>query len=100
MHYRCRCDTYFSITYNLSVYRVTYKNLGHTHPGNGTAAEKGEYRPTQKYMEPERNSLSNLSSIHPEKSLDTHEIFYPEKSLRKQNMVRWDKNSVMFTHLR
>ena len=50
-------------------------------------------------MELESNSLSNLSSIHPEKSLDTHEIFHPEKSLRNQNMVRWVIHSVIFTHL-
>ena len=66
MHYWCRCDTYFSITYRLSVYSVTYKNLSHTHPGNGTAAEKGEYIPTNKYTESERKYLSNISSIHSE----------------------------------
>ena len=99
MHHRCSCDIYFSTTYNFSVYSIKYKNLGRTHPGNGTAEEKGEYIPTNKYTESERKSLSNLSSIHPEKSVDTQEIFQPEKSLRKKNMVIWYRHSGMFTNL-
>ena len=46
-------------------------------------------------MESERK----LSSIHPEKALETHEIFYPEKSLRNQDTVRCDRHSVTFVHL-
>ena len=50
-------------------------------------------------MELERDFLSNLSSIYPEKSLDTREIFHPEKSVRNQNMVRRERHSVTVTHL-
>ena len=34
----------------MSVYDVTYKTIGHTHPGNSTAAGMGEYNPTKKGM--------------------------------------------------
>ena len=63
----------------MSVYDITYKTLGHTHHRNGTAAQKGERIPTKKEKEFEKNYLLNLPSIHPEKSLDTHEKCYPKK---------------------
>ena len=62
----------------MSVYDVTYKNLGHTHPGISTAEDMGEYIPPKKGMELERDSLLTLSSINPEISLETHKIFHPE----------------------
>ena len=40
--------------------------------------EKGEYTPTKEGIETEMNLSSNLSSIHPEISLDTKERFHPE----------------------
>ena len=40
-------------------------------------------------MELESNYLSTLSSIHPEKSLKTHEIFHPENHLEKSKLSDW-----------
>ena len=87
MHYLCGHNIYFSTAYHLSVYDITYNTLGYTHPGIVTTTEKGEYIPSKKRMELERNFSLTLSSIHPEISLETQEIFYPEKSLRNQDMV-------------
>ena len=39
----------------------------------------------------------NYSSL--KKSSETHERFYPEKSLINQDMVIWDKHSVTFNNL-
>ena len=64
----------------MSVYDVTYKTLGHTHPVISTAADMGEYSPPNKWMELERYSLLNLSSINPEILLETHKIFHPENN--------------------
>ena len=61
----------------MSVYDVTYKTLGHTYPGIYTASEMGEYSPSKKGMELERNFSFTLSSIK-EISLDPHKIFHPE----------------------
>ena len=66
MHYLFSRDIYFSTTYNLSVYDITYKTLDHTHPVIVTESEKGKYIPTKKDMEFESNSLLNLSIIYPE----------------------------------
>ena len=49
----------------MPVYDITYKTLGHTHPGISTAAKMGEYTPPKKGMELGSNALGNLSSIHP-----------------------------------
>ena len=67
MNYMWISDIYFYTTYNLSVYDISYKTLDHTYPGIVNAAEKGEYTPTNKYMELESNSLFTLSSTHTEK---------------------------------
>ena len=40
----------------MSVYDVTYKNLGHTNPVISTAAEIVENRPHKKGVESERDS--------------------------------------------
>ena len=61
----------------MSVYEVTYINLGHTNPLMSTAAEMGEYSPSDKGMELERNFSLTLSIINPEISLETHKIFHP-----------------------
>ena len=45
-------------------YEVTYKTLGHTHPGISTASEMVEYIPSKKGVELERYLLLNLSIIH------------------------------------
>ena len=66
MHYLCSCDIYFSTTYQLSVYYITYETLYHTHPGPVTEAEKEKCSPTKNDMEFERNYLLTLSSNHPE----------------------------------
>ena len=79
MNYMCSRDIYFSTTYHLSVYDMTYKALGRTCTGIFILSDKDEYNPPNKDMELERNYLLTLSSIHPEKSLETHEIFHPEK---------------------
>ena len=63
----------------MSVYDVTYETLGPTHPVICTSEYMGEYSPPKKGMELERYSLLNLSSINPERSLDTHKIFHHEK---------------------
>ena len=44
----------------MSVYDVTYKNLGHTHSGIYNAEDMGEYSTPNKGMELERDSLSTL----------------------------------------
>ena len=62
----------------MSVYDVTYKTLGHTHPGTSTAAAMGEYSPHKKRMELEMYSLLTVSSINLGRSLETHKIFQPE----------------------
>ena len=48
----------------MSVYGVTYKTLGHTHPGIYIGAKTSEYSPSKKG--------------NPERSLETHKIFHPE----------------------
>ena len=63
----------------MSVYDVTYETIGHTHPVISTAAEMGEYITPKKGMEPERNLSSIVSIINPERSLEIHKIFHPEK---------------------
>ena len=62
----------------MSVYEVTYKTLGLTHPGNSTAADMGEYILPNKGMEWESYFSLTLSIINSERSLETHKIFYPE----------------------
>ena len=62
----------------MSVYNVTYKTLGHTHPGTSAAVEMGEYSPPKKGMKLESNFSLTLSNINPERSLDTHKILYSE----------------------
>ena len=74
----CSSDIYFSTTYQISVYEIIYKTIGHTHSRIFTMEEKGEYTPTKEGIETEMNLSSNLSSIHPEISLDTKERFHPE----------------------
>ena len=49
----------------MSGYKITYKNLDHTHPGISTAAEMGEYSPFKEGMELESNLPLTLSSINP-----------------------------------
>ena len=44
----------------MSVYDVTYKTLGHTHPGFSTATDMGKYSPHNKGMELEWVYLLNL----------------------------------------
>ena len=56
-------------------YDVTYENLGHTHHGIYTAAEMGEYSPSKKGVELERNFSFTLSSIK-ETSLKPHKILH------------------------
>ena len=51
MHYMCSCNIYFSTTYHMSVYDVTLKTLGHTHPIISTAEEMGEYSPPDNGMD-------------------------------------------------
>ena len=75
------------------------KNLGHTRPGISTASDIGEYIPPKKVMELEINSSLILSSVNYEISLETQKIFHSEKSLRNQDMIRWDIHSVIFTTL-
>ena len=60
----------------MSVYDVTYKTLGHTHPGIFTSAEMGQHSPYKKGMELERNFSFTPSSIK-ERSLEPHKIFHP-----------------------
>ena len=60
----------------------------------------GEYSPYNKGIELESNLLLNLSVINPERSLETHKISHPEKSLRNQDMVIWDRHSFTFTPMR
>ena len=83
----------------MSIYNTTQKTLGRTHPVMVAADDKDEYSPPKKGIESERNLSLTLSSIHTEISLATHEIFHPEKSLRNQDMVRWDRHSVTLTNL-
>ena len=78
MHYLFSCDIYFSTTWHIPVYEGTYKTLGHKHPVIYTAADMGEYSSPKKYMELERDYLLTLSGINPERSLETHKIFYAE----------------------
>ena len=52
-----------------------YETLDHTHPVIFTASENGEYIPTKKYMELERNSLLTLSSNNPEIPLENHIVY-------------------------
>ena len=59
----------------------------------------GEYIPPKKGMELESNFLLTLSIIHTERSLETHKVFQPEKSLRNQDMVRRDGHSHKTTNL-
>ena len=63
----------------MSLYDITYKNLGRTQPLIFTALEMGEYRTQKKRIKLECNFPLNLSSIHPEISLDTHKLFLTEK---------------------
>ena len=51
----------------MSVYDVTNKTIGHTHPVIYTAADMGEYSPPKKGMELEMNLSLKLSSINPER---------------------------------
>ena len=51
MHFLQSRDIYLSRTYPPSVYEITYKTLGHTHPGIDTASYKGEDIPYKKDME-------------------------------------------------
>ena len=44
MNYLDSCNIYFSTTYNLSFYDITYKNLVHTHPGINNEADKRELK--------------------------------------------------------
>ena len=90
---------YFSTTYDLSVYDTKYKTLVHTHLVMVIAAYKVEYRPPNKGIESERNFSLTLSSVHPERSLEAHERFHPEKLLINQDLVRWDGHSVTLTNL-
>ena len=39
IHYLCSFDIHLSTMYHMSVYDVTYKTLGHTHPGIATAED-------------------------------------------------------------
>ena len=50
-------------------------------------------------MELESDLSLTLSSIHPEKSSETHERFNLEKLLINQDMVRWNKHSVVLASL-
>ena len=79
MHYLFSRYIHFSTTYHLSVYDITYETLGHTHPVIFTVTDNAEYIPTKTDMELESNSLLTPSSIHPEKSMETHEIFHTGK---------------------
>ena len=63
----------------MSVHDITYKNIGHTHPGTVIIVEKVGYNPPNEGVESERNLSLTLSSFHSEKPLETHEIFHPEK---------------------
>ena len=71
-------DIYFSTTYHLSVYDVTYETLSNTHPEISTSAYMGEYSPPKKGTELERDSLLTLSGINPERSLEAYKISHPE----------------------
>ena len=51
MHYLRNHDIYFSTTYHMPVYDITYKNLGHTHYEIDTTAEKDEYNPPKKSIQ-------------------------------------------------
>ena len=62
----------------MSVYDVTYKTLGNTHPGISTPEDMGKNSPPKKGVEMERDPLLTLSSINPERSLETHKIFHLE----------------------
>ena len=42
MHYLCSHNIYFSTTYYLSVYDITYKTLDDTHPGIFAVEDKAE----------------------------------------------------------
>ena len=79
MHYLGSHNIYFSTTYDLSVYDITYKTLGHINSRINAEADNGEYIPPKKGMELENNFSSILSSINNERTLETHEIFHPEK---------------------
>ena len=65
--------------YHMSVYDVAYKKLGHTHPVISNATKMGEHSPHKKEVELERDYSLILSIINPERSLETHKIFHPEK---------------------
>ena len=52
----------------MSVCEISHKTLYHTHPRIDTAAEMGEYNPSEKGMESETNLSLTLSTINPERS--------------------------------
>ena len=58
-----------------------------------------EFISHNKEMELEINITLTLSRINLERLLDTHKIVHTEKLLRKQDMVIWDRHSVIFTYL-
>ena len=66
MHYPCSQYIYFSTTYHISVYDITYKTLDHTHPVISNVADMGEYIPPNKGIYLERNLSLTISIINPE----------------------------------
>ena len=62
----------------MSVDEIAYKTLDHIHPGISTAVEMSEYSPYNKVMELGSNLSLTLSSINPERSLETQKIFHTE----------------------
>ena len=83
----------------MSVCDMTYSTLGHILTWIVIVADNNEYNPPKQDVELENNSLLTLSSVYLGKSLETHERSHPEKSLRNQNLVKWDRHSVTFTNL-
>ena len=75
---------------------MTYETLGNTHPAT---EEVGEFTPPKKMIESEMSCSLTLSINNRERSLKTHKIFHHEKSLRNQDMVRWERHSLTFTNL-
>ena len=61
------------------VYDSIYENIGLTHTVIYTSEEMGEYSPSKKGMELQRN-FSFILSIMKEISLETHKIFHPENN--------------------
>ena len=66
---------YTSLQPIIHQFMTLQRKLGHTYPGIDTEVQKVDDSPSKKGTELESNCSELLSSIHHEKSLNTHQNF-------------------------